>query len=162
MESALRTIFRHNSWANRRLLGCLSGLTDGQLEATTTAVYGGVLATMHHLIAGEAAYWSFFSQRMPSWFQPESIPANLEQVQLWARDIAASWESLDVGGIDGDELLERTRPDGTVTRLKAGIIIAQAIHHGNVHREQVSHILTDLRIEVPDLSLYAYAREASE
>ena len=162
MESALRSIFRHNAWANQRLLGHLRELSDEQLTATTTAVYGGVLSTMHHVIVGESAYLSFFTGRMPSWFQPESVPATLQQIQLWERDIAVSWEGLPLADIDGDEVLEHTRPDGTVTRLKSGIVIAQVIHHGNVHREQVSHILTDLKIEVPDLSLYAYAREASE
>jgi uncharacterized damage-inducible protein DinB len=162
MESALRSIFRHNAWANQRLLSHLGELTEEQLTATTSAVYGGVLATMHHIISGEASYWSFFSGRMPSWFQPESVPATLPQLLVWERDLAVCWETTPLDEIDGDAPVERTRRDGSVTRLKAGIVIAQAIHHGNVHREQVSHILTDLKIEVPDLSLYAYAREAGE
>ena len=159
MASALRDIFRHNAWANQRLLNHLSTLTESQLSATTEAVYGGVQATMHHLLAGEAAYWSFFSGEMPYWFVPESEPSTLQQLQMWERDMAVRWEKLPVGEIDGDELVERTRPDGNVVRLRRGIVIAQAIHHGNVHREQVSHVLTTLHIEVPDLSLYAYARE---
>ena len=44
--------------------------------------------------------------------------------------------------------------------MKGGPIVAQTIHHGNVHREQVSHVLTTLGIEAPDLSLYSYEREA--
>jgi uncharacterized damage-inducible protein DinB len=113
---------------------------------------------MHHTMSAEAAYWSFFSGRMPAWYVPESEPATLPQIGMWARDIALCWEQLPLDDIDSETLMERTRRDGSVWRMKAGHVLAQTIHHGNVHREQVSHILTDLRIEVPDLSLYAYAR----
>jgi uncharacterized damage-inducible protein DinB len=160
MGTALRDIFRHNAWANRLLLDFLSTLAPEQLNATSGAVYGGVLVTMHHTMAAEAAYWSFFSGRMPSWYIPESEPSMLPQIKTWERDIALCWEQLPLDDIDGETLLERTRRDGSVTRMKAGLVLAQCIHHGNVHREQVSHILTDMKIEVPDLSLYAYAREA--
>jgi len=160
MASALRDVFRHNSWANQRLLTFLSGLTADQLEATTDAVYGSVVATMHHLVDGEAAYSCFFTGRMPSWFQPESEPATLSQVQGWDREMASFWQGLALDDIEADAWVEATRPDGRVVRLKAGIVLAQTIHHGNVHREQVSHVLTTLRLAAPDLSLYAYAREA--
>jgi uncharacterized damage-inducible protein DinB len=161
MATALRDVFRHNAWANRTLLEFLRTLAPEQLNATSGAVYGGVLVTMHHTLSGEAAYWSFFSGRMPSWYIPESEPSTLQQIQMWERDIALCWEQLDLDEIDGGTQLERVRRDGTVTRMNAGHVLAQCIHHGNVHREQVSHILTDMKIEVPDLSLYAYAREAS-
>jgi uncharacterized damage-inducible protein DinB len=115
---------------------------------------------MHHLISAEAAYWCFFSGRMPEWYQPESEPATLSQLVTWERAIAACWEALALDDVESDRTYERTRRDGSVTRMKGGSIVAQTIHHGNVHREQVSHVLTTLGIEPPDLSLYAYDREA--
>ena len=114
---------------------------------------------MHHLLSAEAAYWCFFSGHMPDWYQPEDQPATLTQLAAWERDIAACWDALALDDIDGEQIYERTRRDGSVTRMKGGPIVAQTIHHGNVHREQVSHVLTTLGIEAPDLSLYAYERE---
>jgi len=35
--------------------------------------------------------------------------------------------------------------------------IAQALHHGNVHREQICSVLTTLGLEPPDLQVWAYA-----
>jgi uncharacterized damage-inducible protein DinB len=61
--------------------------------------------------------------------------------------------------IDGEQTYERIRRDGSLTRMKGGPIVAQTIHHGNVHREQVSHVLTTWASKPPDLSLYAYERE---
>src|SRR5215213_10132435 len=99
MASALRDVFRHNSWANQRLLTFLSGLTADQLEATTDAVYGNVVATMHHLVDGEAAYMCFFSGSLPSWFQRESEPATLTQVQAWDLAMGAWWEGMALDNI---------------------------------------------------------------
>jgi hypothetical protein len=42
--------------------------------------------------------------------------------------------------------------------VKAGVLIAQALHHANVHREQVSAVLTSLDLAPPDISGWAYGR----
>jgi hypothetical protein len=39
-------------------------------------------------------------------------------------------------------------------------VLVQAIHHGNVHREQVSHVLTALGLEPPDTSGWRFGRES--
>ena len=160
MTSTLREIFEHNAWANQRILSFLTGLTPALLEASSDAVYGNVALTMHHVLSAEAAYWSFFSGRMPDWYQPETQPASIEQLPGWCADIAACWQAVPLDDLDADAVLERTRRDGSMARLRTGVILAQTIHHGNVHREQVSHVLTVQGIEAPDLSLYSYAREA--
>jgi uncharacterized damage-inducible protein DinB len=97
MASPLRDVFRHNAWANQRLIAFLNGLTAAQLEATTDAVYGNVVLTMHHLLSARAAYWCFFSGHMPDWYQPEDQPATLAQLAAWERNIAACWEALALG-----------------------------------------------------------------
>lgn len=160
MASALRDIFRHNAWANQRLIAFLTQLPPEQLEATSDAVYGNLRATMHHVFDGEVGYWSFFSKQVPSWFQPESEPVSLPKMAGWAYEMGKLWETTGVDQLDADAWVERERSEGRFIRLKTGILLAQTIHHGNVHREQVSHVLTTLGLDAPDLSLYAYAREA--
>ena len=160
MASALRDLFGHNAWANQRLIGFLATLTADQLQATDGAVYGNPIATMHHVIDGEAAYWQFFSGHRAPGVRREDEPATLQELAQWAGDMASNWAALALDKIDADTLLERTRDDGRVWRIKSGVLLAQAIHHGNVHREQVSHVLTTLGLDAPDLSLYAFAREA--
>ena len=39
----------------------------------------------------------------------------------------------------------------------ASVLVAQALHHGNAHREQVCSILTGLGIEPPDVQAWAWA-----
>ncbi len=40
--------------------------------------------------------------------------------------------------------------------MPAGIVLAQTLHHGNVHREQVCNVLTAQGLEPPDLSAWAF------
>jgi uncharacterized damage-inducible protein DinB len=156
----LRDIFRHNAWANRRIVAFLAELAPEHLEAASDAVYGNLRATMHHVFDGEVGYWSFFSHEVPSWFQPEKEPVPLAKMREWAVEMGELWEQTGIEEMDADAWVERERSNGRFIRLKTGILLAQTIHHGNVHREQVSHVLTTLGIEAPDMSLYAYAREA--
>jgi uncharacterized damage-inducible protein DinB len=160
MASALRDVFGHNAWANQRLIAFLSELTAEHLQATDGAVYGNPIVTMHHVLDGEAGYWHFFSGHRAPGVRYENEPATLLELAQWASEMASHWQAVAVDEIDAGAWLERKSSDGRVIRLKSGILVAQTIHHGNVHREQVSHVLTALGIEAPDLSLYAYAREA--
>src|SRR5687768_4487935 len=107
MATALREVFRHNAWANQRLIAFLGDLTAGQLEASTDAVYGNVVLTMHHLISAEAAYWSFFSGHVPDWSRPESEPATLAELAVWERNVASMWEAMAVDDIESDRTYER-------------------------------------------------------
>jgi uncharacterized damage-inducible protein DinB len=159
MPDALHYIFGHNAWANLRLLEALRSLSDDQLGATSEAVYGDVRSTMQHLVGSESYYWSVFSGHFPDWAWPDDVPATLEQLESWALDLQMHWHELLSQPLDADSWLERTRRDGSISRLKAGIVLAQCIHHGNVHREQISHVLTTLGLTPPDLSLYAYGRD---
>jgi len=39
----------------------------------------------------------------------------------------------------------------------AGVLVAQALHHGNAHREQICPILTGAGLQPPDVQAWAYA-----
>src|SRR6185436_13979879 len=133
MASALRDVFRHNAWANQRLIGFLGTLTAEQLQSTDGAVYGNPIATMHHVLDGEAAYWQFFSGHRAPGVRYENEPGTLQELAEWAAGLAACWDEIALDEIDADTPLERTRNDGRVWRIKSGVLLAQAIHHGNVH-----------------------------
>ena len=143
------------------MVSALASLNAEQLAATDSAVYGNVVATMHHLLNAEAIYWSFFSGRFPSWFRPESEPPTLDLLAVWEREVATLWADL-TSLPDAGDFVERTRPDGSSARLKAGVVILQTFHHSNVHREQISHVLTALGIDVPDVSGWGYGRETTK
>ena len=160
MSDVLREAFRHNSWANHRLLEFCRGLSAEQLNASSPGAYGNVLSTLRHILGAEAMYRSMLSGSSPSWDWRQEEPPTLPQMEGWAADMTAFWEELVAGPIDAERMLGLELPNGRRLEGRAAVVLTQALHHGNVHREQVCTVLTTLGIEPPDLSGWHYGREA--
>lgn len=153
MSEALLDPFRHDAWATRELLTVCRPLTDEQLEATTTGTYGGIRATLHHLIESEAYYLGLLGGSSPGWYRedPEPPPA-MEELQHRAADMAERWEAfLASGPIDPAKPVAHSDFE-----TDAGVLIAQVLNHGNEHRAQIFTVLATLDVEHPELDGWAY------
>ncbi len=159
MNENLRDPFRHNTWANRRLLVYCRGLGDEQLKGSTSGAYGSVQATLRHILGAEALYRSIFTGVLPDWdWRSEELP-EVAEMERWAAELAAFWEELLTQPIDPQRALVWAMRDGTERKTRAGIVLAQALHHGTAHREQVCTILTTMGLQPPDLSVWAYGAD---
>ena len=58
MNELVLEALRHNTWATKRLLESCRSLQDDQLSSAGIGTYGGILATLHHIIRAEAGYVS--------------------------------------------------------------------------------------------------------
>ena len=47
--------------------------------------------------------------------------------------------------------------DGTDRDVPAGVILAQALHHGNEHRAHICTVLSSIGVTTPALGLWDYA-----
>ena len=65
MTSALSELFKHNLWANLRLLDVCARLDQVQLDATVPGTYGSIHDTLIHLITAEGRYVALLSDRQP-------------------------------------------------------------------------------------------------
>ena len=151
MNEALREAFRHNSWANRRLLEACRELTDEQLNAGAVGSYGSVKSTLNHIVDGEAGYARRLANHGPLW--PDA-DVDLSELASRLDEIDAVWEEVLAAPIDTERIIV---VDRGANEVRAGVYVAQALHHGNSHREQVCAILTSLGLEAPDLQAWAYA-----
>ncbi len=159
MNEALGELFDHNAWANRIMLEDCRELPDDVLAATDSAVYGNVLATMHHLLDAEAFYSGMFLGRFQPWHATNDRTPSVEEMLGWAADVASAWGEILSRPLDPNAVLVRKR-EGRPDRLhRAGLLLTQALHHGNVHREQVCHVLTSFGLEPPDVSAWRWDRE---
>jgi uncharacterized damage-inducible protein DinB len=159
MAAPLLDAFRHHSWATLRLIEFCRNLDEEQRAASVPGVYGSISATLKHILGAEAFYRSLFSGSFPEWDWREEEAQPLEELLAWTGDMAAFWEQLLATPPDADASLLRHRSDGRVQEMRTGVMLTQALHHGNVHREQVCSILTTLGLQPPDLSAYAYGYE---
>jgi uncharacterized damage-inducible protein DinB len=145
--------FRYHRWANLHLLDVCAKLTTEQLQFTAPGTYGTIAATFQHLVGAEQRYLRRLDAGEPAINERDSFPGITR-----LRELAAS---------GGDRLIEacqKITPDDTVEtkfdneamRLHLGVVIIQALHHGNDHRTHVCTILGHHGITYGDMDVWAY------
>ena len=145
--------FRYNRWANLHLLDVCSKLSEDQLHLTAPGTYGTVAATFLHLLAAEQRYLRRLAGTKPEISEREAAPTMAVLREHAARS--------------GDQLIEAARritPEDSIeeerggrrTKLQLGVVIVQALHHGNDHRTHICTILGHHQIAYGDMDVWAY------
>jgi uncharacterized damage-inducible protein DinB len=154
MAPVLQDAFGHHGWATLRLLDVCSGLSDEQLARPIPAIYGGVLATLRHIVGADA--WYLFVLTGGRVQQIDEGTLHLPELRNAMDRHIEAWEGLIAGEIDPDQDVVVHRDDGTESHARMGIRLAQALHHGSDHRSQVCTALTTLGLEPPEIDVWAY------
>ncbi len=147
---------RHNAWATLTLLDFCARLSEEQLAATTPGAYGSILATLQHMIEGEASYRRRLTSEWPGWYWQDREPPGIEGLRPCVEDMGRFWEQMLDEGFDPDRPAELGGFDGKQHRIPAGVLVAQTLNHGNVHRDQINTILTTLGLQPPELDGWSY------
>ena len=153
----LTTLFRHNLWANVRILERCSGLTAEQLDATIVGAYGSIRDTLQHIVTAERSYLSRISTGQP-YRRPEDAPP-------WIlAEMTESVRAIGTGLIEwapkvqaGDTV--QVNWEGAPRDVPKTILLTQAINHATEHRAQIMAILTQLGIQPPDLDSWTFFGE---
>jgi uncharacterized damage-inducible protein DinB len=154
MNETLLDAFRHNSWANKELLAACRSLSAESLTLPAAASFGSIIATFNHIVNSDAGYVRRFSSSVPEWWVKRENSADLDQLHARMEETVRLWEEVLAAPINAEQVLIL---DEGAYEVHAGVIIAQALHHGNSHREQICAILTGLGVEPPDIQAWAYA-----
>ena len=155
MNRILGDLFRHNRWANERLLDACAGLSQEQLNASNPGAFGTIADTLHHLVVAEGRYTAILTGAQPN-YEREEFPG-----------FAALKERANRSGTALIEVAEREEPGrilrgvrrGEPYELPAEMLLIQAINHATEHRTNVTTILAQLGVQPPDLDGWAYQPE---
>jgi uncharacterized damage-inducible protein DinB len=161
MNDGLCDAFRHNAWATRRLLVRCRTLTPDQRDATVIGVYGNPIATLWHIVGSEAGYYFRLSDQQPDWDRTAKEPPSLDEMMARAEEMAARWEVFLAEPFDAERVLVYQWKDGTRKDVPAGVVLAQALHHGNEHRGQINTVLTTIGVEPLALGLWDFAEDTN-
>lgn len=157
MDNPLRDPLRHNSWATQQLLDFCAGLSEDQLAATAPGAFGSIVATLRHIVSADGRYRTRLSGGVaPEWLVRDDELPGVEGLKACVADMASFWERWLEEPFDPDRPIETRGPDGVAHHTPAGVILAQALHHGNDHRDQVCTVITTLGLQPPDLQAWAY------
>jgi uncharacterized damage-inducible protein DinB len=156
MNEGLLDAFRYSDWATRGLLRFCGELDEEKLRTAAVGSYGSILETLNHMLEAESYYLWLMTEERLTWEWKLDGSATIAQLQQSAAGLSRAWERLLQQPFDAQVALERISPEGEKSLDRAGIILVQAIHHPNVHREQVNMILTSQGIQPPDLDVWEY------
>jgi uncharacterized damage-inducible protein DinB len=156
-NDVLRQLFRYHVWATEGLIAHLATLPPERLDAEVPGTYGSMLATLSHMIQSDSRYLRRFDDpELPPEDDWEPLP--LETLRHRIVEQGRRWEDkLDV--LERGELRASIRnhaggyPD---TDDAEGMLVLQALHHGNDHRTQINSTLGALGEEVPELDGWDY------
>ena len=163
VNGALLEAFRHDAWANTTLLGFCADLDREQLNASVTGAYGGILETFNHIVLAHARYLRRLTGTGTSWVDTEGGgdpgDADLEGIDIAlllsrVEELEGLWERFLAEPIDAERVMIL---DGGAYQARAGVLVAQALHHGNAHREQICAILTAAGRQPPGIQAWEYA-----
>jgi uncharacterized damage-inducible protein DinB len=163
VNGALLEAFRHNAWATKQLLAFCRDLPAEQLTAPGTGTYGGILETLNHIVLTDARYLRRLAGEGPPWVDsdggvdpgdvdPQRI--DLDELRSRVEEAEKLWEGLLSEPFDAERVIIL---DEGAYEAHAGVLVAQALHHGNAHREQICAILTAAGRQPPDVQAWAYA-----
>lgn len=148
-DDVLTTLYKHNRWANLRLLEACRNLTPAQLEAKIPGSFGTVHQTLDHFVTSERSYFSRISTGHRYGSDPDAPLLTVpEMIQL--ADETGNGLIEWAGKIQPDDAVT-VDWEGTPRSVPKAILLTQVINHATEHREQVKAILTELGIEPPDL-----------
>jgi uncharacterized damage-inducible protein DinB len=153
MGPLLIEAFRYNRWANLHLLDVCARLSEEQLQLTTPGTYGTIAATLQHLLGAEQRYLRRMIGHEPEIHENDPFPgiARMRTIAERSGDLL-----IDAAGrITGDDVVE-TEYGGGRFRLSLGVVLIQAMHHGNDHRTHVCTILGAHGLEYGDMDVWAY------
>jgi uncharacterized damage-inducible protein DinB len=155
MGPILIEAFRYNRWANLHLLDVCAGFSEDQLQLTAPGTYGTIADTFMHLVSAEQRYLRRFGAGEPRINERDAFPG----LVILREHASRSGDGLiEVAArIKPDETIEEKRDRG-VFRLELGVVLLQAMHHGNDHRTHLCTILGQHSIEYGDMDVWAYGQ----
>jgi uncharacterized damage-inducible protein DinB len=161
MPSALVEMFRHNLWANLRLLDACAALSEDQLGATAPGTYGSVRDTLVHVAGSEARYVAVLSGQDPQQAGEEMAWENepFPGVEDLRERVRRSSEAL-VSFVQGHDPEQVLRGDfrGQTYEMSVSVPLLQAINHATEHRAHVMTVLSQCGVEPPVLDGWTYWR----
>jgi uncharacterized damage-inducible protein DinB len=158
-KDVVRAMFAHHLWATSRLIDHLEDLPRERLDDAVPGTYGSILATLTHLVDADGRYLLRLTSASPPPYvdggaRPlATLRAELdEHGERWGAFI----DLLEAGTLQASITGREDYPD---THDAEGLLLLQAVHHGNDHRTQVCSTLGALGADVPDLDGWAYWAE---
>lgn len=155
MATILAELYRHNRWANLKLLDLCAGLSTEQLDLNAPGTYGRVCDTLVHLVGAEGRYAATLGGPPPNHPVREDEPFPGVGALRERAERSGEWLIEFAEENPNGKILTGTWR-GEPYRMAAAMLMVQAINHATEHRAHVVSILTQHGVDVPYLDGWVY------
>lgn len=154
MATPLGDFFRHNLWANLRLIDALAALDAVHLADSAAGTYGSIHATLVHMAVAEERYLSRLvgEPRGESWH--EAATPDLATLRAHLETSGTAFIAYAEGFTPGGTLA--IDYDGPILTIPTTILLIQAINHATEHRTNITTILAQHNLPSPELDGWMY------
>jgi uncharacterized damage-inducible protein DinB len=157
MTSNFEELFKHNLWANLRLLDFCATLSNERLSIAATGAFGPPRETLLHIVANEYGYLDalgvVFDDRLTHGSPAPPFDALREHMRR------SGEATLRRAGNTPEGEVRRVTFQGNEFDMPAIIPLLQTINHGTEHRGQITLSLTQAGVEPPRLDAWTYHEE---
>ncbi len=155
-DSMIVDLFRHNTWANVRLLDACADLSEEQLAANVPGTFGTIRDTLLHIVGAEVSYVARTTGRLPGEPPKRGEFPGIDRLREAAKWAGEELLQMALGAGTDDIVREEWR--GGRASYPTTALLTQAINHSTEHRAQIATILTQQGIEPPDMSGWEYMK----
>jgi uncharacterized damage-inducible protein DinB len=152
MSTELTELFKHNLWANLRLLDACEKLTGEQLDATFSGTYGSIRDTLVHMAGGEELYVNMLLSRPRPPRREDEGFQSFEQL----RDLLTGTGQELINLAHNNTIPESYLDTAESEELAGSMIVILAINHATEHRAHINTVFSQLGLEPVDLDGWAY------
>ena len=153
-EPTMVELFQYNHWATQELIAICLGLSDEMITASIPGSYGSIRETFAHILKAESSFLKrihgiypepdFRWEDNPSLSQMAAYEATLNNVLLDTLQNVPTTQNVHEKG------------DGWTFDYQARLIFMSVVYHGIAHRTDITTVLNDKGISLPELDVWGY------
>lgn len=153
-ESTMVELFQYHHWANQELMVICMGLSDEIITASNPGSYGSIRETFAHILKAEISFLirihgiypepDFRWEDNPSLSQMAAYESALNNALLDTLQNVPTTQNVHEEG------------DGWTFDYQARLIFMSVVYHGIAHRTDITTVLNDKGISLPEVDIWGY------
>jgi uncharacterized damage-inducible protein DinB len=154
LEPTMVEFFQYNHWANQELMGICINLSDEIITSSIPGSYGSIRDTFTHILEAEISFLKRIHGVYPEpdfkWEENPSLS------QMMAYEIAVNEALLDT--LQRVQATQNVHEEGNgwTFDYQARLIFMSVVYHGIAHRTDITTVLNNKGISLPELDVWGY------
>lgn len=153
-EPTMLELFLYNHWANQELMTLCLGLNDELVTASIPGTYGSIRDTFAHLLQAEVSFLKrihgIYPQPGFKWEENPGLSQMLAYETILHETLLETLQRVPATHNVHEE------SDSWTFDYQARLIFMSVIYHGIAHRTDITTLLNNQGIKLPELDVWGY------